>query len=118
MRDEHDPAPPEAAALILYLQVLDAATGEELGRAVDLTGEGLRLVGQREIPVGSRHDLRILLPAGAAGRRGAYVTAVCRWAGRDVNPDLAATGFLFENPPPAARAIVARPAAQPGLLGR
>lgn len=104
--------------LILYLQVLDAATGEELGRAVDLTGEGLRLVGEREIPAGSRHDLRILLPAGAAGAAELAVTAVCRWAGRDVNPDLAATGFLFENPGPEARAIVLDLLRNLGFSGR
>lgn len=104
--------------LILYLQVLDAATGEELGRLVDLTAEGMRLVGRREIPVGARHDLRIVLPAGAAASAELAVTAVCRWTGCDVNPDLAATGFLFEGLDPAAAGIVGALLRNLGFRGR
>ncbi|MBA4377956.1 MAG: PilZ domain-containing protein [Gemmatimonas sp.] len=104
--------------LILYLQILDAATGEELGRLVDLTEEGLRLVGRREIPVGTRLDLRIVLPAGAAACGELAVTAVCRWSGRDVNPDLAAAGLHFEHLEPADSATVGALLRNLGFRGR
>ena len=91
--------------LVLYLPVFDADTGDELGRLVDLTREGMRLVGNREIPIGDRRRLRIVLPEEAASPE-LCVTTVCRWSGHDVNPDLAAAGLLFEDPDPEARSAL------------
>ncbi|MBU0982316.1 MAG: PilZ domain-containing protein [candidate division Zixibacteria bacterium] len=81
--------------LTRYPAVVDAKTNRVIGRVADINTEGLRLIGPEPVQADGRRKLKLILPTGS--RRGTEVTFVATsvWTGRDINPDLHATGMKF-----------------------
>jgi hypothetical protein len=94
--------------LNVYLEVREADSGRAVGHVVDLTTGGMRLVTTRTFAQGAAYRLLIAVDIGPAGDKTVAVDAVCTWAGRDVNPDLNAVGFRFQNLKPQDEASLAR----------
>lgn len=101
--------------LNVYLEVREADSGRPVGHVVDLTTGGMRLVTTAAFEEGATYRLLIAIDIGPAGAKTVPVNAVCTWAGRDVNPDLNAVGFRFENLPPLDQASLARLIRQHGF---
>lgn len=87
--------------LLLFLPVVDTATGEVLGRVADITKEGIMLFTQRALPLGQSYDLEIrhadleeALLARDVGDSNVRFQAVVRW--QDENPTLHRAGMQFE----------------------
>ncbi|MEZ4388952.1 MAG: PilZ domain-containing protein [Candidatus Krumholzibacteriia bacterium] len=94
--------------LNVYLEVRDAETGEAVGRVVDLTTAGMRMVADRPIDDQRDYQLLITTDIGAAGRQTIRLDARCTWTGRDTNPDLLVAGFAFEHLRPSQQTMLAR----------
>jgi PilZ domain len=78
---------------LYYLQVYPAGKEEPLGRLVDLTTDGLMLVCEVPVAVGSRYRLNILLPQDLAEAAAISCLAECRWCRSALNPDFHDAGF-------------------------
>lgn len=102
--------------LNVYLEVREAGSGQAVGHVVDLTTGGMRLVTTRVFEKGATQQLLIAMDIGPGGAKTVPVSAVCTWAGRDVNPDLNAAGFRFENLSPHDEASLARLIRQHGFV--
>lgn len=79
--------------LITYPQVVDHDTGRVVGRVVDLSPRGLRLVSRRPLNAPSPGRLKMLIPANSAGASEISFGADPVWSEADRNPDYTATGF-------------------------
>jgi len=94
--------------LNVYLKVLDAETGEPLGRIVDLTTHGMRVVINGPVELGQEMQLLITTDIGDGSADSVRIDARCTWLGRDVNPDHEAAGFEFEHIRPRQEIMLAR----------
>lgn len=94
--------------LNVYLEVRDAETGDDVGRVVDLTTEGMRVVCNTELCVDREYHLLINADIGPEVREQLRLDAVCRWCGPDTNPDLIAAGLSFESLRPRQQTMLAR----------
>ncbi len=81
------------------VKVLDAETGKVLGRVVDITADGMMVVGSAKIESGVVMDLRIILPRMVDGKMDITVQAEIVWSGQDTNPSFFKSGFRFLNMP-------------------
>jgi len=93
--------------LIYYLQVFDHENGAALGRVVDITHQGIKLVSREEIPCGTTFRLRMALPKSYSSHGQIVFDATSVWSGRDVKPNFFATGFTAPDMPPHARDLIA-----------
>ena len=82
--------------LIYYLRVIDRNTRILLGRVVDITDEGMRLITDDPIIPHTRMKLQILLPKPINEVGEIDVNGECMWCEQDVNPDYYACGFHFD----------------------
>ncbi len=95
--------------LVHFLRIFDRDTGEEIGNMVNITLEGLRLVGQAPIDKGASHRLRMDFPQEFIGKEYAdrleifmgrghvEFDGTCKWCDVDINPELYAIGFQLQN---------------------
>lgn len=84
--------------LIYYLKVVDAISGEELGRVGNLTTKGVLVIGEREIEEGEVHTVKIDISDVEIGIEQEYIImkiTAC-WSRQDVNPDYYVTGYSSE----------------------
>lgn len=84
--------------LIYYLRVVDAISGEELGRVGNLTTKGVLVIGDREIEEGEVHTVKIDISDVEIGIEQEYIMmkiTAC-WSRQDVNPDYYVTGYSSE----------------------
>ena len=79
--------------LIYHLEVFDEDSGELVGRLVDITTEGVKLVASSPIAPDRHFRLRMQLPAEYFARSHWCFEATSLWTTRDINPDLHITGF-------------------------
>jgi len=79
--------------LFYYLKVFDAQTGKLLGHLVDVTQEGLMLLADQPLDIGTPFRLRLQLPDELNGHADMVVEARSVWCRRDVNPDYFGIGF-------------------------
>lgn len=79
--------------LVFYLEVTNAETGETIGRLVDLTTRGCKLVEQDGFESGLSFGLTVSLPDGRYGVESLSFNAIARWTKPDINPDYLVTGF-------------------------
>lgn len=98
----------ERPQLMTYLEVRCAETGEPVGRIVDLTTSGMRLITAEELELDAEFHLVIPVENSAGAPEELRVDARCMWVGRDVNPDLHCAGFEFEHVRPRQEAMLAR----------
>jgi hypothetical protein len=68
-----------------------------VGRLVDITPDGIRLVSEHEISVDTIFELRLILPEGFADGEYLDFEAKSVWCKRSANPSLFETGFLLIN---------------------
>jgi hypothetical protein len=94
--------------LNVYLEVRDAETGREVGRIVDLTTQGMRLITGEPLTLDSEHTLVIVDDHGHGRPEELHVDARCVWVGKDVNPALDVAGFVFEDVRPRQESLLAR----------
>jgi len=78
---------------LYYLPVFPAGKDEPLGRLVDITPEGLMLVCEVSVAVGTHYQLNILLPQELAEATAISCRAECRWCRSALNPDFYDAGF-------------------------
>jgi c-di-GMP-binding flagellar brake protein YcgR len=98
----------ERHELNVYLEVRDGETGQAIGRIVDLTTGGLRLVSEEPLSAGHDYDLLIETDIGGEAQDPVRIDARCTWSGRDVNPDFHAAGLQFQNVRPRQQTLLAR----------
>lgn len=102
----------ERRHLIYYLEVHDDATGKLLGHLVDITTEGIKLVGKAPVEKGKTFRLRMQLPEDYFDEKILRFEAKSLWSTNDVNPDFYDTGFSVVGMDKRAKDIVA------GLVGQ
>ena len=85
-----------------YLRVYDSVTGVEMGSVVDISEQGLQLIGNSCYPVREHFNLRIILPAGGLLGECIDIPAVGRWTKPSRDGADCATGFEFTEPAGAA----------------
>ncbi len=85
---------------IYYLRVHDRRNDSLIGRVVDLTTDGIRLVCDEPIKPGTNLQCKISLP-GRGNRSGEVpFDAVTVWTNRDLNPDFYDTGCRLTSATP------------------
>jgi c-di-GMP-binding flagellar brake protein YcgR len=94
--------------LMTYLEVRCAETGRPVGRIVDLTTSGMRLITANELSLDQEFQLVIPLDNGPGAPEELRIDARCMWVGHDVNPDLSCAGFEFQHVRPRQQALLAR----------
>jgi hypothetical protein len=79
--------------LLYYMRIYDAATRQQIGNLVDITPEGIMIVGERPIPEGKTCRLRMELSSEVAEKPFLEFSALSKWCKSDVTPNLYNTGF-------------------------
>ena len=79
--------------LVFYLEVSNTETGENIGRLVDLTTRGCKVVEKDGFESGLHIPLTITLPDIRYGVEVLQFNAIARWSKPDINPDYLVTGF-------------------------
>lgn len=79
--------------LIYYLRVFNRLNNELLGHLVDLTPEGIMIIGERLLPVDVDCDLYMTLPEEILGKNKVDFVAHAVWSRKDVDPSFYGTGF-------------------------
>ncbi|MFH7319640.1 PilZ domain-containing protein [Desulfurivibrio sp. D14AmB] len=79
--------------LIYHLEVFDEESGELVGRLVDITTEGVKLVASSPVGPDRHFRLRMKLPEDHFPRSHWCFEAVSLWTTRDINPEFHTTGF-------------------------
>lgn len=81
---------------VFYLKVSDYVTDTEIGRLVDITEHGFKIVTDGPLPEGKEMVLTLELPEPYEGMSSLLFCAVSRYSKRDVNPDFYSVGFSFK----------------------
>ena len=81
------------------VKIIDAESNKVLGRVVDITADGLMMVGGEHVDPGRVFNLRIVLPSMTDGKHDITVQAEAVWSKPDTNPSFFQTGFQFQNLP-------------------
>lgn len=96
----------ERAHLIYFLRVFDAASGELLGQMVDLTTDGLMVIGEHPVAARRKYTLRMDLPRNIPMGGHLTVEALCKWCRRDPGGDFYSMGFRITELPPDTHRVV------------
>jgi len=78
--------------LVNYLRVFDATSGELVGHLVDLTHEGIMLLGSETLPCEKEFHLR-MQRLSDGNTTEIHLRAYSLWSKQDVDPHLYKTGF-------------------------
>ncbi len=103
--------------LVFYLELFATETGEKLGRLVDLTTRGCKVVNVDGFDSGAVMALTVMLPDKRYGVEKLSFNAISRWSEPDVNPDYLVTGFEIIRLGARERKIVRKLMAQFGFKG-
>lgn len=104
--------------LLYCLRVVDRDTGEPVGSLVDITREGLMLIGPRPLDTGRVHRLRMDLPPAVVPGDRLDLDAEGVWSRRDHDPALHVTGFRLLDPTLESRHAIHLLIDDYGLLDR
>lgn len=80
---------------LFYLKVVDHASGELVGRLVDITADGFKLISKNKITLNEEFNLALELPAAFEGQEQMLFNATSLHSEKDVNPEYTVTGFRF-----------------------
>jgi hypothetical protein len=83
--------------LIYYLHVYNRLDNELLGHVVDITAEGLMIIGEKTLPIDHDFSLHMTLPSEIMGRESLDFEAHSVWSRRDADPTLFGTGFRLND---------------------
>ena len=89
----------ERHQLPFYLRVFNAITDKPIGSIGNVSADGLLLVSELPMLVGSRFDLRLKLPGQGEQLRCIDFQADCQWSREDVTPGTFDSGFALVAPP-------------------
>ncbi len=89
-----------------YFDVIDLATGNSLGHLVDLTLEGMKIIGRHSLEVNKTYDIRIDLPQEVKGTEEITAQTCCVWCEKDINPEFYYAGFKILSITPPFSEIV------------
>lgn len=92
--------------LFYYLKVFDDLSGRLIGHLVDITPDGVMLIGRDPVRVGAEYRLRLILPEGFSTRQDLVVAARSQWCRRDTNPDYWGIGLRLTEVSQADRSLV------------
>lgn len=104
MNDRHLERP----RMMTSLEVRCAETGRPVGRIVDLTTAGMRLVTGEELELEAYFHLVVVVENDPGNTEELRIDARCMWVGHDVNPELHCAGFEFEHVRPRHQALLAQ----------
>ena len=90
------------------LEVCCADTGQSLGRIVDVTSSGMRLITAGELVLEAEYRLVIPTPGGPGAHEELRIDARCMWIGHDLDPELYLAGFEFRRLRPQQQQLLAR----------
>lgn len=79
--------------LVCYQEVLDLNQGTELGQLLDITTEGMRLVGKQQFTPARNYHCRLVLSAKVLGRSNILFDATCAWNQPDPTHHFFEAGF-------------------------
>ena len=96
----------ERTRLIYHLRVFDARRRKLLGQLVDITPEGLALIGEKAVPVGRKFSLRMDLPRNLMADGHLNFSAESKWCTKDTNGDFYSMGMRIVKMTPEAVALV------------
>lgn len=96
----------ERAHLIYFLRVFDATSGRLLGQMVDLTTDGVMVIGERAVSPRQKYTLRMDLPRNVAVGRHLTLEAQCKWCREDSSGDFFSMGFRIVGMGPDAHRLV------------
>lgn len=81
------------------VKVMDVKSGRILGRVVDITSDGMMIVGKKAQNTGMILDLRIFLPRMVDGKMDITLQGEIVWSAKDDNPKFFKSGVRFLNLP-------------------
>ena len=79
----------------VFFRILNQETGEQLGNLVDLTVDGLRMMGSTPVNPDAIYFLKLVLPTEIEGVTEITLSAISRWCNQDTNPEFYNAGFEF-----------------------
>ena len=85
--------------LVYYLRVFGTDSDKPIGHLVDISTQGIMLISEEPIDVGSEFQFRMILPSEIEGTKEVNLSAESRWSEKDPNPDFYNTGFQLKNLP-------------------
>lgn len=89
-----------------FFEVFDKNTNASVGHLVDLTVEGLKIIGRAEMRPRSRYQFRIDLPKEVRGVTRIFADAECMWCQKDIDPEFYIAGFKILSITPPFTEIV------------
>ncbi len=100
------------------INVYDKRTGRHIGRLVNLSAEGIMLVGGAPMAVNELYECRMTMPVSVYGRNEISFDALCLWCARIDNSQRFQGGFQIKKSREELRELlrlfsVARPPEQP-----
>ena len=81
-----------------YCGVFDIATENHLGILIDLSLNGLRVMGEEKLRSGKVFNLRLEMAKKVNDSKIIYVSATCNWSEKSKEPKFYISGFEFDNP--------------------
>lgn len=91
---------------IYYMKVYDRRSKQMVGRLVDITAEGMRLVSETPIEPGTVFNMRMDLPRPVENHSFLDFKAVSVWCDIDKNPDFFDTGYRILEGSPGSKEII------------
>lgn len=80
---------------LFYLKIVDLSSGELIGRLVDITVNGFKLISRNSVELNKEFDLVLELPESLDGDDKMVFRATSLHTKKDINPDYKDTGFKF-----------------------
>ncbi len=96
----------ERTRLIYHLRVFDARRKRLLGQLVDITPEGLMLIGESQLPAGRKYSLRMDLPRNLMADTHLTFSAESKWCVKDQSENFYSMGFRIVKITPEALGVV------------
>lgn len=94
--------------LLYYMRIYDALSRQQIGNLVDITQQGVMIVGEHPVPVGQIARLRMELTNEVAEKAYMEFSALSKWCEPDVTPDRFNTGFEIRDLSPEDAEIIQR----------
>ena len=83
--------------LTTYPGVINTDTDELVGRVVDITTDGMRLISREPLPSETELHLKLIPTGTTTGDGEITFDAKGVWSAPDINPDYIDTGFMITN---------------------
>lgn len=96
--------------LIYYLKIEDKDSGELVGRVVDITRDGVLVIGKERLEENKEIHVKIELGSELFQTMNGHlnVTLIPRWSKQDINPNYFVNGCSFENHNDSDRMLVSK----------